>query len=628
VHQYSILVVDDEESALTALERALRREYNVFSATNGEDALAIMEQNDIHLVIADYRMPGMTGVEFLEKTLQDHPRTIRVILTAYTNEQLLTDAINIVNAHGFLTKPWDTDEVKSLVKKWEKAETKRKRAEEDLRESQKYAQSLIHSSLDMIIAVDRDRNIIEFNKAAQETFGYSQEEAIGKDIAILYSDPEQGSKINDAVRKTGQFTGEVVNRRRNGSVFPSFVSASVLRDAKDRFIGVMGISRDITKREQMKDELVRVQSLDAIGVLAGGIAHDFNNILTGILGNISLAKIYTEPDRISERLTEADRACVKARELVQHLLTFSKGGAPIKKVASVARLLRGSVAFALSGSNVKCEFSISDDLWPAEIDEAQINQVMNNVIINADQAMPDGGKIEVSASNLNIEENAPGLQPGPYIKLSIADQGIGISEEHMQKIFDLFFTTKKRGRGLGLATTYSIVKKHNGHIAVESRIGMGTTFHIYLPASPEESPVQKEEAEGRPIKGEGRILVMDDEKHIRDLAAEMLYSIGYRVTTTIDGNEALDLYKEAMDSGQSYDAVIIDLTIPGGMGGKETIRNLLKIDPEAKAIVSSGYSNDPIMADSREYGFKGVIAKPYKVKQLSKVLHEVIASQL
>lgn len=628
MHQYNILLVDDEVNALNALERALRREYNVFLAASGEDALAIMEQHHIDLIIADYRMPGMSGVELLEKTLQKYPNTIRVILTAHTNEKLLRDAINIVNAHGYLTKPWDADEVRALVKKWEIAEARRKQAEKDLKESQKYAQDLIRSSLDMIIAVGEDRKIIEFNKAAEETFGYSRDEIIGKHIEVLYDDPDEGLELNESVRKTGGFTGKVSNKRKNGETFPSFISASVLRDTTGRFIGVMGISRDITKSEQMKEELLRVQRLDAIGTLAGGIAHDFNNILTGILGNISLARMYTDPEQISERLAEANRACMQARDLIQYLLTFSRGGAPIKKTTSIAKLLKDSANFALCGSNVKCEFSISDDLWPVQIDEAQISQVMNNIVINADQAMPDGGKIRMSASNLILGEghNLP-LEPGPYVKVSVEDQGIGIYKEHLQKIFDLFFTTKERGRGLGLATSYSIIKKHKGHITVESQVGVGTTFYIYLPASTEDIPAQREEFEQKPTTGEGRILVMDDERYIRDIVTKMLSSIGYTVTVAVDGNEAIELYEEARNSGNPYDAVILDLTIPGGMGGKETVQKLLEIDPEVKAVVSSGYSNDPIMADFKQYGFRGVITKPYEIKQLSDILHEVITSE-
>ncbi len=625
MRQYNILLVDDEANVLSSLGRALRREYGVFSAANGMEALTVMEKNNIDLVIADYHMPGMTGVELLEKTLEKYPNTIRIFLTASVNQQLLRDAINIVNAHGYITKPWDNEEVKALIKKWEIAEEKRKQAEKRLKESQKYSRDLIRSSLDMIIAVDGDRKIIEFNKAAQDTFGYSYDEILGNGIEVLYSEPQEGIKINEDIRELGGFTGKVINRRKNGETFPSFLSASILRDTEDEFIGVMGISRDITRSEQMKEELLKVQSLNAVGTLAGGIAHDFNNILTGILGNISLARLYTDAEKISERLVEADKSCVQARDLIQRLLTFSNGGAPIRRTTTIAGLLYDSINFALSGSGVGCEFFVSDDLWPVEVDVVQINQVLNNIIINADQAMPDGGMIMVRADNMMVRaEHALPLAPGPYIKVSIEDQGVGIPKEHLQKIFDLFYTTKDTCRGLGLATCYSIVKKHNGHIGVESRVEVGTTFHVYLPASPEKTLVQKESIMEKPITGTGRILVMDDEKHIRDLVVEMLSGIGYEVITSIDGGEAVALYKEAKDSGQPYDVVITDLTIPGGMGGRKTIQKLLELDKEVKAIVSSGYSGDPIMANFKKHGFKGVIAKPYEINQLSKVLHEVM----
>ena len=288
---------------------------------------------------------------------------------------------------------------------------------------------------------------------------------------------------------------------------------------------------------------------------------------------------------------------MQVKDLTQRLLTFSRGGTPILQTSDVGRLLRECADLALSGSNVRGEFSMPDDLWPAEIDTGQINQVISNLIINANQAMPNGGLIKVNAENVEIEaEHGLPLSPGSYVRISILDQGIGIAKKHLQRVFDPFFTTKQKGSGLGLAIAFSIIKQHNGYITVETE----------------------------PITGEGKILVMDDEAHIRDLATEMLSRCGYRVVTAVEGAEAIELYKKAMGSDTPFDAVITDLTVPGGMGGKETIQRLIEIDPDVKAIVSSGYSNDPVMANFREHGFKGVIAKPYKLMELSKVMHKVI----
>ncbi len=507
--------------------------------------------------------------------------------------------------------------------------TERKQMEDELREAQRYARNIINSSLDMIIAVDDQRRITEFNKAAQAAFGYSRDEILGKYVDVLYDSPEVGLQVYVTTKETGEFIGEVANRRKNGESFPCFVSASILRGMEAEFIGVMGISRDITEGKKTEAELQKIQKLESVGVLAGGIAHDFNNILTAIMGNISLARIYAKSgrtaDKVMEKLTAAEMASAQAQDLTQQLLTFARGGAPVKKMSSVAELLIDSVTFVSSGSNVKCEFSIPDDLWSAEVDEGQMNQVISNIIINAEQAMPHGGVIDVCADNViaGAEPDIP-LAAGGYIKISISDHGVGIRKENLQKIFDPYFTTKREGNGLGLAICYSIVRNHGGSIMAESQVGVGTTMHIYLPVCSEEILVIEERKEKEPIRGEGSILVMDDEKHIRDVAAEMLISIGYDVVTTIDGTEALELYREAMESGSAYDAVIMDLTIPGGMGGKETIRKLMEMDPDVNAIVSSGYSNDPIMSGFSEYGFRGVIAKPYEIRELSEVLHRVM----
>jgi CheY-like chemotaxis protein len=313
--------------------------------------------------------------------------------------------------------------------------------------------------------------------------------------------------------------------------------------------------------------------------------------------------------------------------LTQQLLTFSKGGAPVKKTASIADVLRDSARFALRGSNVRCEFSIPDDLWPVEIDEGQISQVIHNLIINAYQAMPDGGAIRVSAENVLLgpdHDLSLTLNLGKYVSLSVEDEGHGIPQHLVSKIFDPYFTTKTKGSGLGLATSYSILKNHDGTITVESEVGKGSTFRIYLPVSSKKEP-EKKTVKENPIPGQGRVLVMDDEAILRDFVGELLELLGYEVDFACDGAETLAVYSNAQERGQPYDCVIMDLTIPGGMGGKEAIQRLLELDPNVKAIVSSGYSDDPVMADYKRYGFCGVVAKPYDAETLSEVLHKVIA---
>ena len=506
--------------------------------------------------------------------------------------------------------------------------TERKRAEEALIESEERYRGLYESSIDGIVSADGG-NIIECNQAFVDMLGYTKEE-IKKmnylDLVPIKWHDELSRILIEPLQKKGysdEYHLEIV--KKDGSLIPVSISAWLMRDKECFTSKGWAIIRDISEKRKMEEELRKIDKLESLGILAGGIAHDFNNILTGIIGNITLAKMYAPfREKVLERLSEAEKATMRARDLTQQLLTFSKGGAPVKKTASIEELLRDTTVFTLSGSNVKCKFSIPEDIWSVEIDEGQISQVLNNLIINADQAMPEGGIINISAENVIIgTKDILPLQEGRYIKLSIKDQGIGIPEEYLQKIFDPYFTTKQKGSGLGLTIAYSIIKNHKGHIAVESKLGAGSNFSIYLPALKTQVPEEKE-AENRPITGKGKIMVMDDEEVIRDSLGEILTFLGYEVGFARDGEEAITIYKKAKDTGQSFDAVILDLTIRGGMGGKETIGKLIEIDPKVKAIVSSGYSTDPVMADFKNYGFSGVVAKPYDIKELSEALDSVI----
>jgi nitrogen-specific signal transduction histidine kinase/CheY-like chemotaxis protein len=385
------------------------------------------------------------------------------------------------------------------------------------------------------------------------------------------------------------------------------------------------IIRDITDRKKAEEEMQKTEKLESLSILAGGIAHDFNNILTGILGNISLAKINVgEGNKIAKILVEAENAAIRAKSLTQQLLTFAKGGLPVKNVISIADLIRDSASFALRGSRVKCHFSIARNLWTVAVDEGQMSQVINNLIINADMAMPDGGIITIDAQNICLtEENPLPLSEGRYIMIGISDEGIGIKKDHLSKIFDPYFTTKQKGSGLGLATSYSIVKKHNGHMVVDSVLGSGTTFTIYLPAA-EKGAKKISEPRAAKLKSSSKILIMDDDETIRNVLIKMLGHIGCQAIATKDGRETVKIYQKWKQAKKPFDAVIMDLTVPGGMGGRETIKKLRKIDPDVKAIVSSGYSNDPIIANYKNYGFKGFVTKPFKLEELTKILKQVI----
>jgi len=385
------------------------------------------------------------------------------------------------------------------------------------------------------------------------------------------------------------------------------------------------VATDITEKVRTEQELIKAKKLESVGVLAGGIAHDFNNILVGILGNIDLA---LHDDRLNDDtrnlLRNAEKASYQARGLTRQLLTFAKGGEPVKETASLIEVVQESANFVLHGDKTACEFSFPDNLWFVEIDKGQVSQVVHNIILNASSAMPDGGIVEVSFKNADIVHDHKMLKKGRYVKISIKDHGIGISTDLLEKIFDPYFSTKKEGSGLGLAISHSIIAKHGGHIAAASTPGQGTTFTIYLPASADQTIPQDKSVKETIITQTLKILVMDDEEVVRDILKTLLARMGHEEILAEEGREAIDTYQEAIKRSQPIDLIIMDLTIPGGMGGKEAIHEILAIDPKAKVIVSSGYSNDPIMANFRNYGFSAAIAKPYKMSELTNVINQLL----
>ncbi len=486
---------------------------------------------------------------------------------------------------------------------------------------------------DGVITTDTVGRVESMNRVAEELTGWHQREAMGKsldEVFVIINEKTRAKAENPVkkVLKSGRVCGlanHTILISKDGIERAIADSGAPIRDKKSNIIGMVLVFRDVTEQQYMLKESLKAEKLESVGILAGGIAHDFNNILTAVMGNLSLAKMDAgAQSRIFERLSEAERASMRARDLTQQLLTFSKGGAPVKKIAPISVLLQEWVDFALRGSNVKSEFRIQNDLWDVEIDEGQVSQVVHNLIINADQAMPKGGWINVSAANrVEVEGKGATLAPGKYVCISVTDEGVGVAPEHLQKIFDPYFTTKETGSGLGLATSYATIKMHGGHIMVDSKVGVGTTFSIFLPAS----GIRAQPTSGTSHviqNGVGRILVMDDEPLIRDVASQMLTSLGYEVSTSRDGSEAITLFRKSRDLGEPFDAIIMDLTIPGGMGGKEAVRKLRDVDPEIKVIVSSGYCNDPIMGDFREYGFAGVLAKPYSAREMNELLHTLM----
>ncbi len=485
-----------------------------------------------------------------------------------------------------------------------------------------YVDSVINTMADSLIVFDSNGDILKVNSATLKLLGYETHELVGQPSTMILT----ASDRFDITTEANRLSVEVKYSSKEGKDIPVLLSSSAILEGNGNINSIVCIAHDLTERKKMENDLLRVQKLESLGILAGGIAHDFNNILTAILGNTSIAKILLNPDdNVFEILTKVEKASLRARDLTQQLLTFSKGGAPVNKTISLLNILEEASGFALRGSNVKCEFNFPTDLWNVDADEGQISQVINNIVINALHAMPTGGKIKITASNIaSIKDKVPITpQQEKYIQVSIEDNGCGICREDLSKIFDPYFTTKEKGSGLGLASSYSIIKNHNGNITVHSTVNKGTIFDIYLPASTKE--ITTEDGEDRkPALDNAKVLVMDDEESIREMLHDALQCIGYDVRCAKDGKEAIRLFKEARKIGDPFDVLIFDITIPDGMGGKETIKKLLQVDSEVKAIVSSGYSNDPIMSEFKKYGFKGVLPKPFNIKDMNELIRKLV----
>ncbi|MGE5444994.1 MAG: response regulator [Ignavibacteriales bacterium] len=637
----NILVVEDETIVAKYIQKWLRSLGYVVPAvvSSGEEAVEKAQETRPDLVLMDIVLKGsMDGVE-AAKEIRARLNIPIVFLTAYADDNTLERA-KITEPFGYILKPFEERELHSTI---EMALYKH-RMEKQLKESREWFATTLKSIGDAVIATDKEGLITFMNPVAESLTGWEQKEALGRDLKDIFSIVDGKTRVpTESPEADALQRGVAINLAdrilisRDGREISIDDSIAPIRDDSGNIAGIVLVFRDVTERKRVAEELLKAQKLESIGILAGGIAHDFNNLLTSILGNVSLSKarVNTE-DETYRRLGEAEKACNQAKRLTQQLLTFSKGGAPVKKLTSIERIIRESVSFTLRGSSVRCEFSIEEGLWDVEVDEGQIAQVITNLVINAEQAVPQGGVVKVSAENASNRSNAlvhPNyvnllplpLREGRYVKITVEDEGERIPQEHLSKIFDPYFITKQRSSGLGLATAYSIIKNHDGYIEVESGQGVGMKVHIYIPASTERVE-EKEEgvAEEGVLGGRGRVLIMDDEEMIREVTGEMLSHIGYEVECASDGAEAIELYKRAREENNPFDVVIMDLTVLEGMGGKEAIRRLIEIDPNIRAVVSSGYSDDRVMSEYRNHGFRGVISKPYSIGDLSGVLHEVM----
>lgn len=629
----NILVVEDETIVAKYIQKWLRSlGYSVPAVvSSGEEAIEKTEEIHPDLVLMDIVLKGnMDGIETARR-IRARLNIPIIFLTAYADENTLERA-KVTEPFGYIIKPFEERELHSTI---EMALYKH-RMERQLKESREWFATTLKSICDAVIATDREGLITFMNPVAESLTGWEQKEALGRDLKEVFRVIDEKTRIPienlgvDVLRQ-GVVTNptEHVLISRYGREMYIDDSVAPIKDDSGNIMGVVLIFRDATERRRMAEELLKAQRLESVGILACGIAHDFNNLLASILGNISLLKARVNAqDETYRRLREAEKACIEAKRLTQQLLMFSKGGAPVKKLTSIEQIIRESVSFALRGSNVRCELSIEEGLWDVEVDESQIAQVITNLVINAQQAMPQGGVVKVSAQNATEVEadlKPTSTEGGRYIKITVEDEGEGIPPGYLSKIFDPFFATKHRSSGLWLAMAYSIIKNHDGYIGVESELGSGMKVYIYIPAS---NKKMEEKggivAEGGVLRGGGRVLIVDDEEMIREISGEMLGHMGYEIEYASDGSEAIEIYKRAKEEGRSFDVMIMDLTVLRGIGGEEAIAKLREIDPNIRAIVSGGYSDDRVMSEYKDHGFKGFISKPYSMGDLGAVLYKVI----
>jgi len=620
-------------------------------------------------ILLDIKMPEMDGYEVCRRLKTNHAtKDIPVLMVSAVRR----DSLDLVKgldsgADAYLTKPIDDhvliaqintalrtknaeDQLKNQKKLLERMVQERtaelqqtnehlkseieehKATERRLRESESKLIQAQYISKSGDYCFDIQTEEVTFSKGMYKILQYDPDEPFNlKRVREELHHPEDSEQVfqwfDKAIRarETTLPPNEYRIRRKDGSII--YVRTEGRIEYKNgKAAKIFNICQDITERKKIDQELQKMQRLESLGTLAGGIAHDFNNILMGLFGNLALAK-----EKIPDNhpgfpfLKQAEQSMARATRLTKQLLTFAKGGTPIREDVGITSLADEVIRFDLAGSNVKPVFHHEPGLWQANVDKGQMQQVFSNLAINADQAMPDGGHLYITMENADVPPNTiPSLDQGQYIKISIQDQGTGIAPKHLNRVFDPYFSTKQTGSGLGLATVYSIMTRHKGCILVDSELGKGTVFTLYLPASQKNRPEQPSIQPQPSQTGQAdRILVVDDEKMILEVVTAMLKSLGYEVATSCDGKEAAAKYKHAMDVGEPFRAVILDITIPGGMGGQEAIKNILEIDPDAVGIVSSGYADDPIMAHYTKYGFKGMVPKPYSIKELQDILARI-----
>jgi len=639
-HSRTVLIVDDHQGLISLIQRCLSREgFLTAFAHSGQEALTWLSHHHADLLLLDLQLADMSGEELIHQLTQHNLTLPFIVVTGQGDERLAVKMMKRGARDYFIKDSSLIELLPSIVTQtFEQIQQEQRLTltEETLREERERIAITLSSIVEGVFTTDTRGRITYMNRMAEELSGWKQRDAMGRSIEEVVRFLHSGVNEEDDHPVTHVLeVGTLLHPLDHYPLFdqtngerPVVYSVSPLRRSDGNLLGAVLILRDMTERIKLDEERLKASKLDSLGLLAGGIAHDFNNLLTTILGNLSMTKAWVNSrDHLFNFLSEAENASLRAKKLTQQLLTFAKGGTPLKKPLALQQVIPESAAFALSGSPTRCQCDIPDDLWLIEADEGQIGQVIHNLAVNAHQAMPTGGTLTIRAENVTetTEQAKQNGMPaaGKYVKLTIQDNGNGIPPYVLQKIFDPYYSTKQTGSGLGLSTAYSIINNHHGTIAAASLQGQGATFVIHLPASP--ATTTAHQISPLTVTGEGRVLVMDDEESIRLLLGEMLQHLGYDVQCVAEGNEALERYQEAYYARQPFHAVILDLTVTGGLGGKDTVQQLRQFDPQVKAIVASGYSNDPVLSRYSTFGFHGVVAKPFRLAELSQVLHQITA---
>jgi PAS domain S-box-containing protein len=618
-----ILLVEDHTESRKNLQRLIeRRGHEVVAVGSAEEAKQSLSTQDFPFLILDWMLPGESGVQLCrELRARPHGDELFILLvTARADTMDLEQALH-AGANDYLTKPLDLGLLNvrlSVAERQIHELAERNHARAALQESARTLTNILENTTDGFFALDREWKFTYLNPEAEKLLERRRDDLINKELWKEF--PEI---INSPFERNYR---RVMDEQEPAEFEASDAAGKIWFEvhAYPSGGGVSVFFRDTTERKRNEDERLTTSKLESLGTLAGGIAHDLNNILTVISGNIGLAQIEAPHDAggLLSFLSKAGQAAQHAAHLSSQLLTFSKGGAPLKRVASISELLGQAAEFSLYGSNLRADIDIPVDLWKAEVDPGQIEQVVNALMINAREAMPHGGTVQISARNVELEEKSGGSVPaGRYIKIRIADRGEGIPEALAPKIFDPYFTTKPTGSGLGLSISYSIVKKHGGVLQLENSSPEGATFAIYLPSTDLDLAPSEPQVSERVFNfNHQKVLVMDDEAAIRDLTSQLLSTLGYEVTAVPDGLEAVKVYERALRRGENFQAVILDATIRGGMGGLATIERLRSVDPNVNAIICSGYSDEAALSQFLAYGFRSALPKPFTRRELADAL--------